>query len=87
MDTYTRINTLRLASSTANKILMDCGTLDDSGQSYFILGGLDLKLLDTDLSLMDEHSRKSKENSVKFAAMIKSDKFVVATNSDLEIFG
>lgn len=58
----------------------------DGHSNYFILAGLDLKLFDLDLNLVDEYARKTKENSVKHAVVIKSDKFVVATNSDIEIY-
>lgn len=88
MDTYTHINTLRFTSIQTNKLVMKCSTpLDDtSSDIYFILAGLDLKLFDLDLNLIDEHSRKTKDNSIKFTTMIKNDKFAVATNSDIEIY-
>lgn len=51
------------------------------------MGGFDLKLYDTDLKLIDEYSRNTKENSIKYMIQIKSDKLVLATNSDIEIYG
>ena len=88
MDTYAHINTLRFTSLQTNKLVMKCSPpLDEtSSDIYFILGGLDLKLFDLDLNLVDEHSRKTKDNSIKFTTMIKTDKFAVATNSDIEIY-
>lgn len=74
-------------SGLNNKLLLKCADLDEEGgESYFLLGGLDLKLIDLDLNLVDELARKTKENSARLATMIKSDKFVVATNSDIEIY-
>ena len=51
------------------------------------MGGFDLKLYDTSLKLIDEFSRNTKENSIKFMIQIKSDMIVLATNSDIEIYG
>jgi hypothetical protein len=56
-------------------------------QNCFIVAGLDLKLYDTSLNEIDEYSRKTKENSIKFMILIKNDKLVLATNSDIEVYG
>lgn len=65
--------------------MINCSYLDDCEQ-YFILGGLDLKLFDLNLNLIDEHLRKTKDNTIKFMTLIKNDKLAVATNSDIEIY-
>jgi hypothetical protein len=51
------------------------------------MGGFDLKLYDTDLKLIEQYSRNTKENTIKYMIQIKSDKLVLATNSDLEVYG
>lgn len=74
-----------ITTVTTTKTSISSPTIYDN-DIYFILGGLDLKLFDLDLNLVDEHSRKTNDNTCKFASMIKTDKFAVATNSDIEIY-
>lgn len=52
-----------------------------------IVAGIDIKLYDTDLFQVDEFKRKKRDNSVKHMIKIKDDKFVAASNYDLEIYG
>ena len=84
MENYTRINKARF-SSNVNKTIINCSYLDDC-EKYFILGGIDLKLFDLKLNLVDEQVRKTKDNSIKFMTLIKNDKLALATNSDVEIY-
>lgn len=72
-------------TTTKSATQMSSHTIYDN-DIYFILAGLDLKLFDLDLNLVDEHSRKTIDNTCKFASMIKADKFAVATNSNIEIY-
>ena len=51
------------------------------------MGGYDLQLYDSNLTLVADCSRDTKENSIKFMIQIKSDKLVLATNSDIEFYG
>ncbi len=51
------------------------------------MGGYDLQLYDSNLTLVADWSRDTKENTIKFMIQIKSDKLVLATNSDIEFYG
>jgi WD40 repeat protein len=57
-----------------------------SNQNLFIVAGLGLKLYNTNLSLVDEFDRNTKDNSIKLMCSIKKDRFVLATNSDVEVY-
>ena len=50
------------------------------------MGGYDLQLYDSNLTLVADWSRDTKENSIKFMIQIKTDKLVLATNSDIEFY-
>ena len=52
-----------------------------------LLAGIDLKLYDSNLNLVDEIKRKKRENSIKHIISVKEDRLILATNSDLEIYG
>ena len=54
--------------------------------NFLLAAGVNLKLFDTNLNLLDECVRKNKENSIKFLITIKNDRIVIATNFDIEIF-
>ena len=47
---------------------------------------MDLKLYDHKLELIDEYFRKTNENSLKHIIQIENDRFVVASNFDLESY-
>ncbi len=49
--------------------------------------GIDLRLYDSNLNVIDEIKRKKRENTIKHIIAVKEDRLIVATNSDLEIFG
>jgi hypothetical protein len=68
------------------KLFLNLNGTFGNNQNFFIAGGLDLKLYNTNLSLVDEWTRKTKENSIKLMCSIKRDRFVLATNYDLEIY-
>jgi hypothetical protein len=53
---------------------------------HFVLAGVDIEIYDMNLKLIDKFTRKSKENSIRFMIMIKHEKLVIATNTDLEIY-
>lgn len=84
MDNYELIRTAKV-SSTAYRLFSNC-SFTSNGESYFFVAGLDIKLFASDLTLVDEYVRKTKDNSIRFMILIKNDKLVLATNGDIEIY-
>ncbi|CAF1016158.1 unnamed protein product [Brachionus calyciflorus] len=80
MHSYKLTNIIKLDSS-AYRIFLSCNM-----SNLFIVGGLNLKIYDSNLSLLDEFSRETKENSIRHILLTKKEKIVVATNTDLEFY-
>ena len=83
-ETFTCIKSTKF-SSNVNKIFLNL-TNSNTNQSNLVVAGIDIKLYNEDLTLLDEFTRKSRDNSVKFMIIIKNDRIVLATNSDIEMY-
>lgn len=71
--------------ANVNKIMLNLvGSNTES--NHFLMCGQDIRLFDSSLVQIDEYSRQNKEESIKLACLIKKDRFVLATNSDLEVY-
>lgn len=77
-DTYELVKTTKF-SSNACKLFLNFSDL-------ILVAGLDLKLYDNNLDLIDEYFRKTNENTIKHIIDIDRDRFVVASNFDLESY-
>ena len=53
---------------------------------YSRLQGLDLKLYDKNLELVDEYFRKTVDNSIKHMIEFENGIFILATNVDIETY-
>jgi hypothetical protein len=60
--------------------------LKSSQYRCIITAGLNLRLYNFDSEILDEFSRKNREDSVKFMIYMKNDKIVLATNLDIEFY-
>ena len=78
-SSYRLLNTTSLGSNAFNLI----HNLNDE---IILAGGTDLKLLDSELRLLDEYKRPNKDNLVKFVLVLNNYRIVVATNLDVEIY-
>jgi len=82
-DTYELEKTTKF-SSNAFKLFLN---LKLKGLNDLILvAGMDLKIYDHNLDLLDEYFRKTNENSLKYIIDMENDQFVVATNYDIESY-
>lgn len=82
IDTYELVKTTKFISNAAKLFL----NLNFNSKNLLLVAGLDLKLYDHNLDLIDEYFRKTNENSIKNIVGIENDRFVVASNYDLESY-
>jgi hypothetical protein len=53
---------------------------------FLLVSGIDIQLVDLELNVIDEFKRKKRDNTIKHMIALKDNKFILATNNDLEIF-
>ena len=55
-------------------------------KELILVAGLDIQIYDSHLNLIEDFSRKTKENSIKYLIRAKNNKFIISTNNDLELY-
>jgi len=83
IDTYELAKTTKFSSNAA-KLFLSFNF--QHSNELILVAGLDLKIYDYNLDLVDEYFRKTNENSIKHIIELDNDRFVVASNSDIELY-
>lgn len=82
IDTFQLIKTTKFCSN-ASKLFL---SLKFNRHDLLLVAGLDLKLYDSSLNLIEEFFRKTNDNSIKFVVSPVESQFIVASNCDIELY-